>query len=55
MVTSGDHLAKCFPIVSPIIVFSKINELALVPGHLKQWFWCDFDSKFGVFRAVSGV
>ena len=38
-----------FPKVSQTVVFTKRNELALVPHHLNQWFWCDFDSKFVVF------
>ena len=46
---------KIFLKVSPIVVFNEINDLPLVPGHLNQWFWCNFDPKFGVFGAVSGV
>ena len=53
--TRVDHPTKIFPRVSSIVVFTKINDLALVPGHLIQWFWRDFDSKFEVFWAVSGV
>ena len=48
-VNRGDHPTNIFPRVSPIIVFTKRNELALVPGNLNQWLWRDFDSKFGVF------
>jgi len=51
----GDHPTKIFPKVSPIVVFTKGNDLALVSGHLKQLFLSSFDSKFGVFWAVSGV
>ena len=51
----GDHPTKIFPKVSPIVVFTKGNDLALVPGHLNQLFLSSFDSKFGVFWAVSGV
>ena len=46
---------KFFLKVSPIVVFNEIYDLPLVPGHLNQWFWCNFDPKFGVFGAVSGV
>ena len=53
--TRGDHPTKIFPKVSPIVVFITRNDVALVPGHLNQWFWRDFDSKFGVFWAVSWV
>jgi len=45
---------KIFPKVSPIVVFTERNDFALVPGLWNQWFWCDFDSKFGVFWADSG-
>ena len=45
----GDHPTNVFPKVSPIAIFTKRNYLALVPGHLNQWFWRDFDSKCGVF------
>ena len=51
----GDHLTRYFLKVSPIVVFTKIYDLALVPINLKKWFWSDFGSKFGVFWAVSGV
>ena len=51
----GHHPTIFFQKVSPIVVFIIRNDLALVPDHLKQWFWRDFDSKFGVFWAVSGV
>ena len=51
----GDYLTKRFPKVSPIVVFTKINDLTLVPDHLNQGFWRDFDSKFGVFWALSEV
>ena len=52
--TWGDHSTKKFPRVSPFVVFTEINYLTLVSGHLNQWFWRDFDSKFGVFWAISG-
>ena len=42
-----ENPTKIFPIVSPIIVVTKRNKLTLVPGHVNQWFWRDFDSKFG--------
>ena len=48
-------MTNIFTKVSQIADFTKINDLALVPGHFNQWFWRDFDSKFGVFWAVSGV
>ena len=54
-ISRGDHPTKIFPKVSPIVVFTKGNDLALVPGHLNQLFLSSFDSKFGVFWAVSGV
>ena len=53
--TRDDHTAIFFSKLSPIAVFAKRNNLALVPGHLNQWFRRDFDSKFEVFWAVSGV
>ena len=34
MTVRGDHPTKNFPKVSPNIVFTKRNDLALVPGHL---------------------
>ena len=49
----GDHPTKILPRVSLIVVFTNINYLALVPGHLNQWVWCNLDSKFGVFWALS--
>jgi len=51
----GDRLTNFFQKVSPVAVIIKRNNLALVPGHLNQWFWLDIDSNFGVFWAVSGV
>jgi len=40
---------------SPIKVFTERNNLALVPGHLNQWFGRDFDSKFGVLDCCRGL
>ena len=37
-----------------VVVFTKRNDLALVPGHLNQWFWHDFDSKFILFEGFRG-
>ena len=56
--TRGDHPTKNVLKVSPVAVFIKRNYLALVPGHLNQWFWRDFVSKFGgvlgCFRGLEG-
>ena len=51
LAVTGDHST----IVSVIVVFPKRNDLSLVPGLWNQWFLSSFDSKFGVFWAVSGV
>ena len=33
-----------------VVQFIKINNLGLVLGHLKQWFWSDFAPKLGLFE-----
>ena len=50
----GDLPTNIFPKVSPIVVFINRNDLALVSGHLNQWFWSDFSPNFSVLLAVRG-
>ena len=45
----GDISTKFDPKVIPIAVFTKRNDVALVPGHLNYWFWLDFDKIWGIF------
>ena len=46
----GDHSMSLFLRVSPMIVFSRINDFGLVPVNLKQWFCSSFIPKLGLFK-----
>lgn len=52
---AGDHPTIFFQKVSPTVVFTKIDDLALVPGPLNQWFLSSFDSKFQCLGLFQGV
>jgi len=47
LVTWGWSSDKIFFVPKIIQFFTKINDIALVPGHLNQWFWHRFWLKIG--------